>query len=68
MENLVLRKIEIEETIVKYDFDATGCLSSFFKSRTMFCDFGMDVSNIPKSILSIPFVGAFVALAWIMRH
>lgn len=66
MENLVLRKIEIEETIVKYDFDATGCLSSFFKSRTMFCDFGMDVSNIPKSILSIPFVGAFVALAWIV--
>lgn len=66
MENLVLQKIEIEGTTVKYHFYATGYISTLFKEQIMFCNFGMDVSDVPKSILSIPFVGAFVALAWII--
>lgn len=64
MDNIILNDIVINKNIVFYHFKVTGETSSFFRSDTMFFEFPCDVSNIPQSILVLPFVASIYSLTW----
>lgn len=65
MNKLVLDEIETTGCLVKYKFSYSGDISQYFTTNQMFVKYDCDVSNIPKSILSIPFVGSLIALTWL---
>lgn len=65
MENLILKSISVNENIVEYEFTVTSGLERFFKSRTLFCRYNVDLTNVPDSILAIPFVGSIAGLCWL---
>lgn len=65
MEHIILKSITVNCELVKYEFSVTDGLKRFLKSSFLFCNFGMDMSDVPQSILSIPFVGTFIGLCWL---
>lgn len=64
-DNLILEDIIVSENLVKYKFSYTKGISDFFTTDEMFIEYDQNVSELPKSILAIPFVGSFVALTWL---
>lgn len=65
MGNIILKSIDIENSIVYYHFEVTEGIRKFFNTDTLWIDYGKDLSSVPKSILVIPFVGSLVALSWV---
>lgn len=62
---IVLQKIEIDGSLVKYNFTVNQEMKRFFNTETMFLRYDQDMSNVPISILSIPFVNCMAGLSWL---
>ena len=64
-ESIILTNIVVQENEVKYLFTVTSGLQAYFTTNEMFVSYDRNVSDIPKSILAIPFVGSVIALTWL---
>ena len=65
MESIRLEKIEIDKTMVKYFFHTSEKLKKYFKEdKYMFINYDENVEDIPKSILTIPFVSLILPIIW----
>jgi hypothetical protein len=66
MSNLILKDIRVKNNRVDYFFDIEGELQKYFnKSNHLFFQYNFDVSDIPTSVLAIPFVANVIPLIWI---
>ena len=65
MDGIVLNQIEIKGRKVEYHFTVTGILQSYFTTNVMYVDYEEDMEDVPKSILTIPFVSSIIPLMWV---
>ena len=65
MDNIILKSIDIEGSIIYYHFEVSEGIRKYFNTDILWIDYGKDLSSVPKSILVIPFVGSLVALSWV---
>ncbi|MEG1254500.1 hypothetical protein [Clostridium sp.] len=66
MESIKLDRIELKNNRVDYFFTPSKGLRKFFdKEWHMFVEYDTDISNVPISILAIPFVANIMPLMWI---
>lgn len=65
MEKIVLNNVIPEKNIVKYIFSVSENLKKYFTTDTFFIEYEDDISEVPISILSIPFVNCMAGLSWL---
>lgn len=65
MDGVILKKIDVNENQVEYYFEATGKIRDYFNTNSFFIDYEQDMSNVPNSILTIPFVASLIPLMWL---
>jgi hypothetical protein len=66
MNNLTLENIVVKGNRVDYNFSVTGNLQKYFmKHKKLFFEYNFDLSDIPESILAIPFLSNVAPLIWI---
>lgn len=65
MPNIILDSIVVNRHLVFYNISFSPELKAFFNTTQMFLEFPEDVSSVPKSILSIPFVATVLGVAWL---
>lgn len=66
MNSIILDKIIVKNNRVDYFFSIKGDLQKYFKTNNhMFLEYNYDISDIPNSILAIPFVSNVIPLIWI---
>ncbi len=66
MNKIILDQIVVKQNRVDYFFSIQGNLQKYFKkSNHMFLEYNHDLSEIPNSILAIPFVSNVIPLIWI---
>ena len=64
MYNIILDNIQIEKNKVFYNISYSKELNFYFKSNQLFFEYEEDMSNVPISILSIPFIATFWGISW----
>lgn len=64
MESISLKKIEVKSNLVRYYFTPSAGLQEFFKTKCLFIEYDEDISSVPLSILTIPFVNTMAGLMW----
>lgn len=64
-EKIVLDHISVEGNLVTYSYYTTPKLDVYFTTKQMFIQYEEDVTNVPVSILSIPFVNTMAGLSWL---
>ncbi|MEB4869796.1 peptidase [Priestia megaterium] len=66
MKSIILDKLIVKDNRVDYFFSVDGNLQKYFKKNNhMFVEYNYDLSNIPRSILVIPFISNVIPLIWI---
>ena len=65
MEKIVLNKVVSENNIVKFVFSVSDNLKRYFTTDTFIIEYEEDISEVPISILSIPFVNCMAGLSWL---
>ncbi|SME32064.1 hypothetical protein BACERE00185_04157 [Bacillus mobilis] len=66
MNTIILDEIVVKNNRVDYFFSVKGNLQKYFKiNNHMFLEYNYDISDIPNSILAIPFVSNVIPLVWI---
>lgn len=65
MENIFLRSIKVAGKLVCYKFEVSPGLKPFFTTDCLFVEYDRDMSEVPLSILSIPFVSSVIPLIWL---
>lgn len=65
MNDIYLRSIKVEGTVVRYKFTSTGWMSQLLTTDTMYIDYGREIEGVPQSVLAIPFVSSLIALCWL---
>lgn len=66
MRSMVLDKIKVNNNRVDYFFTPTKDLQKYFNNNNnLFIDYNYEITDIPESILAIPFVSNIIPLIWI---
>lgn len=65
MNKIVLDHISINNNVVRYGFHTNEELKVYFKTDNLFIQYEEDVTNVPLSILTIPFVNIMAGLSWL---
>ncbi|WP_134702549.1 peptidase [Ammoniphilus sp. YIM 78166] len=66
MNHIVLDKMVVKDNRVDYFFSVSKNLQKYFKpANHLFLQYNYDISDLPPSILAIPFVANVVPLIWI---
>ncbi|AYF07700.1 peptidase [Bacillus paramobilis] len=66
MNTIILDEIVVKNNRVDYFFSVKGNLQKYFKiNNHMFLEYNYDISDIPNSILAIPFFSNVIPLVWI---
>lgn len=65
MDGIILRDLIVNKNHVEYHFETKGIIKDFFTTNTFFIDYESDMTNIPKSIMTIPFVASIIPLMWL---
>ncbi|MBR1762692.1 MAG: hypothetical protein IJ731_04925 [Eubacterium sp.] len=65
MDGVILKQLTVNKNYVEFKFEARGNLKDYFTTDTMFLEYQEDMSDIPKSILAIPFVASILPLMWL---
>ena len=66
MEHITLNNIEHRGTCVSFRFSTQGKETSrLFVSNELWIDYGTDMSQVPESILTIPFVAVMLPIVWV---
>lgn len=64
MENIILEKISVNGAFIVYKFSVSGHLKNFFSSDELWIEYDEELSNVPTSILTIPFVSLMLPIMW----
>lgn len=65
MKTISLDNIVVDNNRVDYYFNSSDELKKYFNNHHMFLEFNYDLSDVPMSILAIPFVANVIPLVWI---
>ena len=65
MDGVILRSITVEKNHVEYRFEARGIIKDYFNTDTLFIDYDRDMTDVPKSVMTIPFVASIIPLMWL---
>ncbi len=65
MDGIILNKIDVNRNQVEFRFEARGKIKEYLCTDSYFIDYEQDVSEVPKSILAIPFVASLIPLMWL---
>ena len=67
MNRIKITDIRVEDlTRVLFDYEVTGEWKRCFKSqRTAFIDYDEDISDVPYSVLAVPFICNIITAAWV---
>lgn len=66
MKSIILDRIVVKNNRVDYFFSIKGDLQKYFKKNNhLFLEYNYDISDLPNSILVIPFVANIIPLVWI---
>lgn len=65
MDGIILRELIVDKNRVEYHFEARGIIKEYFTTDVFFIDYESDMTNIPKSIMTIPFVASIIPLMWL---
>ena len=65
MENIILEEIIIRQNTVYYNISCSPELDGYFRSKQLFIEYPEDMTNVPKSILAIPFIATFLGISWL---
>lgn len=65
MDGVILKEIQVDKNRVEFNFEAKGKIKEYFTTNILFIDYEQDMSNVPKSILTIPFVASLIPLMWL---
>lgn len=64
-ENIIIRDVKVQGGLVSCRIETTPGIKRFFNTDYFFIDYQQDMTSVPISILSCPFVANFLALAWV---
>ena len=64
--DIILTEIERKGQLVNYHFTTSREIEKYFTTNTLFVEYDRDVSDVPDSILAIPFVSSLLALSWVL--
>ena len=62
LKNLILDKVVVSGNKVEYPFRAADALKKYFTKDKITIEYDTDMSGVPESILSIPFIGSLAGL------
>lgn len=65
MESIMLDKLMIHQNRVDYYFTPSKGLEKYFKHHILFVEYDVNISDVPESILVIPFVANMMPLLWL---
>lgn len=65
LKNLILDKVVVSGNKVEYPFRAADALKKYFTKDKVTIEYDTDMSGVPESILSIPFIGCMAGLMWL---
>lgn len=57
-------KITLQGKRVEYDYTVDKSITKYFTNKRYYVEYDIDVSNVPESILVIPFLANFAPIAW----
>jgi len=65
MNTICLKEMTVSTNRVDYFFEVTGTITKYFKQeKHLFLKYNHDISEVPKSVLTIPFVANVIPLIW----
>ena len=64
MTALVLESVETDGPVVEYNYRCHGRVRRFFSSEPFTVEYGVDISAVPESILTIPWLANACPVAW----
>lgn len=65
MKHIILRDLAVNGSLVLYEFEVSDSITALFNTKTLWVDFGEDVSRVSSSILTIPFVSIMLPVVWL---
>lgn len=64
---IVLKRINVKDCVLEYDFSYTVDLKEYFKYDSKFyVEYKFPLDNIPDAVLAIPFMCSILPIAWIL--
>lgn len=64
MDNIILETIKVKGSLVVYNFSTSENLNKFFNSDELWIEYDEELSGVPTSILTIPFVSILLPIMW----
>lgn len=64
--DIILKEIQRDGNLVNFRFTVSPELQRYFTTSEMFVEYDRDLSDVPDSILTIPFVSSLLAFSWIL--
>ena len=65
MDGIILRELIVNNKHVEYLFETRGIIKEYFTTNKFFIDYEEDMTDVPKSIMTIPFVASLIPLMWL---
>lgn len=65
MEKIVLDHISVNKNLVEYHYTVSSGMKKYFTTDCMFLQYEENMSEVPMSILTIPFVNCMAGLSWL---
>ena len=63
--NILINNILVKDNRVECEIEVSKELKPYFNTNSMYFEYDCNMESVPKSILTIPFVGCLIALAWL---
>ncbi len=64
--SITLEQIVVDGATVRYKYTVSNELRKYFTTDTMFLHYEQDMTDVPLSILAIPFVNCMAGLSWLL--
>ena len=66
MNSVILSKIIVEKNRVECEYTANGLIKKYLNlDEKFFIEYSIDISDVPKSILIIPFLCNMLPISWV---
>lgn len=63
--NILINNLFVKDNRVECEIKVSKELEPYFNTNLMYFEYDCNIESVPKSILTIPFVGSLIALAWL---
>lgn len=63
--NIILNNIQADSKKITFNFSVSQKIDHFFNTNKLIVEYSDDLSGMPESILTIPFIGCLLAFAWV---